>query len=336
MPYKPKGQEIALVSCCAVVLALDLALIIYVHLNRKYLPLKVKHLPSIYLAYVGAVFWFIGNTAFNAPSLFNFNLFSCVVYFAWIRMSLGVFLTLGVFLYRVYSLVCIFKWERRPVGRYFWWLTGSLVVASFTYALVAMALSDAHGFSYDEASANCKTGGLIYYFATAIIIILVLAIIVLTFMARRINSCFNESKELLILTFTITALMAVSIATQWITVGDNRAFWIRAVNMVLMVVVCNVFFLIVLGPPAYYSIFDREEYHKRFMHKLVKTDLWNKYDAEDCDTGSSLRFSFTTSYGSEDAVRLNFSGSTLNLPAEAHAPASMSKETHRNLSHISL
>ncbi|KAJ1944006.1 hypothetical protein EC988_006096, partial [Linderina pennispora] len=55
--------------------------------------------------------------------------------------------------------------------------------------------------------------------------------------------------------------------------------------MVLMVVVCNVFFLIVLGPPTYYSIFDREEYHKRFMHKLVKTDLWNKYDAEDCDTG---------------------------------------------------
>ncbi|KAJ1950528.1 hypothetical protein FBU59_000634 [Linderina macrospora] len=172
--------------------------------------------------------------------------------------------------------------------------------------------------------------------AIAIIAILVAAIIVLTFMARKINSCFNESKELIVITSSITVLVIASIASRWFATDNSRAFWMGVANMVLMVVACNVFFLVVLGPPTYHAIFHHEEHLKQFMYKLVKSDLYNKYNTEDCNTRGSLSFSFATSYGSEDAQRLNFSGSTLNLPAEAHAPTGMSKETHRNLSHISL
>ncbi|KAJ1723929.1 hypothetical protein LPJ53_001784 [Coemansia erecta] len=105
-----------------------------------------------------------------------------------------------------------------------------------------------------------------------------------TFLARNINTSFNEYKEML----AICAISSVAIAYQTVVhhvVGNYLIIrWARVTSTMFEMSACQVSLFILVGVPAYNCLFHREEYKKRWYAKMRADGMTARYGFEPSET----------------------------------------------------
>ncbi|KAI8326528.1 hypothetical protein GQ54DRAFT_307515 [Martensiomyces pterosporus] len=250
----------------------------YAFTQRSYPPLKSRNLPIMYLLYISMVCWFVGSIYVNHSSYMPKSWLICVATFSWLRMSLGVYLFFALFQIRVYFYISIFIWRRAARGKLLWALIAYQSVLSLAYAIVAAVLPKDLGYEYYADSYTCMNHNAIYYVGIGLVVFQFAVSLGLTFKARKINSRFNEFREfVVILTFTFVAGV-ISICTRMIRGLHDRRSTVDVLDTVAQFIPTQAYFFVVLGPPIYHSIVDRERHLAYFMSRMVEANLVRQYD----------------------------------------------------------
>ncbi|KAI8321375.1 hypothetical protein GQ54DRAFT_252414, partial [Martensiomyces pterosporus] len=232
----------------------------------------------MYGTYISMVCLFLGSAYVNQSSYFARSWVICVSTYAWVRMSLGVFMFIGLFQLRVYQYITIFIWKRRAVGKRLWIPIGYVYSISVIYAIASVALPQNHGFDYDSKEDACITQNAIYIFGLVLLGIQLVVTLMLTVKARKINACFNEFREIVAIIVLTCIAGVISACTRWLPSGPNKLFESRLVNTLAIFFATEVNFFIILGPPIYHSIFNKEEHLRYFMRRMKMTNLVRQYE----------------------------------------------------------
>ncbi|KAJ1965893.1 hypothetical protein GGI12_000465 [Dipsacomyces acuminosporus] len=272
------NRDLIVIGVCAGLLFFNLVILAYAFFNRRYLPLKSKNLPIMYLGFVAMLCWSIGSVYGYHSSYLNKNGVICAATFGVARMSLGSFLFIGLFQFRVYQYIVIFLWRKRAKGRYLWCPVLYLVTISFAYALAAFLLPPKWGFSYNVKNQTCHAQSPIFIFGLCVLVVQFAISVALTVKARTINACFNEYVEIIV-TISLTALSGVvTILVHWYPASPDQKYPLRIVETLAVLVFSQVYFVLILGPPIYHSLVDREQYLCYFMRRLMDYRLVREYD----------------------------------------------------------
>ncbi|KAI8321372.1 hypothetical protein GQ54DRAFT_298038 [Martensiomyces pterosporus] len=271
------NREVILISVCSALLFVDLVFLVYTFFQRKYLPLKSKNLPLMYWTYGSTVVWFIGDVYSYLTIAPKPSWIVCVITTAWLRMSLGGYLWMSLFQYRVYQFIVIFIWKRKLTGKYFWLPIAYIVLIPLIYGIVAAALPQDMGLKYIAQLQMCKGSNGFFYFSISFVFFQLLAFIFIIFMARNIHTCFNEYREIVICFIVATLALIAGIATFWVPLTPERIFILGALNTVLPIFIAQVYFFVLLGRPVYHSIFDKEEYLRFFLARMRQYNLIREY-----------------------------------------------------------
>ncbi|KAI8326530.1 hypothetical protein GQ54DRAFT_1418 [Martensiomyces pterosporus] len=295
------SRDLVVIGVCGGVLLVNFLVLAYAFVHRSYLPLKSKNLPIMYLTYVAMVCWFIGSVYSNHSSYLPKSWLICMATYGWARMSLGIFLFVALFQFRVYQYIAIFLWKRRATGAYLWVPVAYLVLISLSYGLAACLLPQSLGFAYYPETKSCHTQNAIFVSGLCMLALQFGVSVALTFKARKINACFNEYREIVI-TITLTALASlVSILARWLPGGTNTKYQLATAETFAMFIASQVHFFIILGPPVYHSIVDKDEYLRYFIERMRDLGLAREYDlVETAGSGSSA--SATSQMGTLVAV----------------------------------
>ncbi|KAI8322145.1 hypothetical protein GQ54DRAFT_297581 [Martensiomyces pterosporus] len=276
-------REVALIAACSAVLFVNLLFLVYTFFKRKYLPLKSKNLPLMYWTYFSTVMWFIGNIYSSLRIAPKTNWFTCVVTYTWLRMSLGGYLWMSLFQYRVYQYIVIFTWKRRITGRCLWLPLSYIVSIPLIYAVVAAALPQDIGFTFIAPLQMCTSSNWFFYLSISFVFFQLLVFAFIIYMARTIHTCFNEYREIVICFIVATLALIAGIATFWIPLTPSRVFLFGVLNTVLPLLIAQVYFIVLLARPIYHSIVDSEEYLKFFLNRMKESRLIREYQMANND-----------------------------------------------------
>ncbi|KAI8321373.1 hypothetical protein GQ54DRAFT_325070 [Martensiomyces pterosporus] len=281
-------REVILISVCTALLFKNFLFLLYTFFQRRYLPLKCKNLPLMYWTYFATVAWFIGNVYTNQTIAPKSSWFVCVVTYSWLKMSLGGYLWMSLFQFRVYQFIAIFIWKRRVQGKYLWYPVAYMVAIPLAYAIVAAALPQNIGLKYIPPLELCFGSKAYFYVAMALVFFQILAFIFIIFMARNIHTCFNEYTEILVCFFVALGALIGGIVTFWIPATPHRAFIFGTLNTVLPIATAQVYFYVLLVRPVYHSVFDKEEYLKFFLARMRQYNLIREYQMANNESTSGL------------------------------------------------
>ncbi|KAI8326529.1 hypothetical protein GQ54DRAFT_307516 [Martensiomyces pterosporus] len=193
-------------------------------------------------------------------------------------MSLGIYLFFALFQLRVYLYISIFNWKRRAKGVYLWVPIGYHVAVPLAYAIVAAALPQSLGYGYSPDTYTCMNHDAIYYIGIGLTAFQFLISAGLTFKARKINTCFNEFREFVIILAIAMVAGVLSICTRMMSGWQDRSYTVDALDTAAEFIPAQAYFFVVLGPPIYHSIVDKDEYLAYFMRKMLKANLVRQYD----------------------------------------------------------
>ncbi|KAJ1965610.1 hypothetical protein GGI12_000661 [Dipsacomyces acuminosporus] len=305
----PDKRDIAVVACCSVMMFVTFLILIYVNVNRSYIPFKCKNIPLINVLFVSTLMLLIGDVYVNHSSLLYTNRPICIVTVSWLRISFGMYNVVCCYTFRVYEYICIFRWKVRATGKYLWIPLALWVLIPLIYGILASTLPPDWGIGYDEDTRICTTSRPLYLMAVAFIIILLLVLGYATFVARRLNSCFNEFRELLPMIFYTLTAMVVQVAFRWIpSIGRNTFIYNTLVTMTDLFV-GQVSFYALVARPVYHCIVDREEYLNYFMYKLKQENLEQEYEMANGEhmvhTNSRMRMATASTPQSNSYTKLN-------------------------------
>ncbi|KAJ1955480.1 hypothetical protein GGI12_005549, partial [Dipsacomyces acuminosporus] len=285
-------RDLVVICVCSGILAVNLLMLLYAFTQRAYLPLKSKNLPIMYITYVSMVCWFLGSMYANQSSYFPLSWLICVSIYAWVRMSLGVFLFIGMFQLRVYHYITIFILQRRVLGRRLWLPVAYLCIISATYAVVAVALPQQYGFKYYASTDACVTQNVIYVVGYVLLGIQLVVTLGLSIKARKINACFNEFREIIIIIALACLAGIISACTRWIAHSSpSKAFWVEAIDTLALFFASEVNFVVILGPPLYHSVFNREEHLQYFIHRMKHCNLVKEYEMANNERSGAMNMS---------------------------------------------
>ncbi|ORX73074.1 hypothetical protein DL89DRAFT_255220 [Linderina pennispora] len=210
-------------------------------------------------------------------------------------MSFGTFLWVALFQLRIWQYLLIFRWKQRAVGRYLLWPAIYVFVLIVPYTVAAILFPPSIGFEYFPENNDCVTKAPVYMFAIAIIVIELCSAIALTYLARNINTCFREFREIVIIISTTVAATVASIIVRWIPNTTGSKFYKGMLDTSFMLIAAQLYLIVLLSKPIYHSIVDPNEYVEYFMHRLRTQNLMQEYSISTAGQVDNLTSTLRTS-----------------------------------------
>ncbi|KAJ1718055.1 hypothetical protein LPJ61_006904, partial [Coemansia biformis] len=247
----------------AVMMLLNTILYVYAMVHHKYPPLRAKNLKLISVLWLCMVTWYIGiiGTDFNLHHLFGAKS-GCLLFGLWFRAFLGIFAFLYIHSMRMYIYIRIFVHFKKVTYRVH--LVGFVIYAIFVvgYGLPMSILGSQLSVKYIKELETCVYGRLVAELSFSIIWIGWAGMLLITFLARNINTSFREYHEMLL----IVALCSTAVVYETIAHHINKRYtfhrWSRVLAAFIEYIANQTSLVILLGTPVYNCIFHREEYKR--------------------------------------------------------------------------
>ncbi|ORX73072.1 hypothetical protein DL89DRAFT_265228 [Linderina pennispora] len=263
---------------------------VYAYANRSYLPLKAKNIPLMIYTFISSVLWYFGDiyTFFTLP---KYNRVTCVAANSWLRMCLGGYLWMSLFQARLYQYISIFIWKQRVKGKYFWYPMIYMVSIPLVYGIVSIALPEENGIRYVPERKGCDGSMNLFYMSISFCFLQMLAFIFVLFYSRHINTCFSEYRQVVWCFIVACVCLIIGIATAWIPLTPERIFIFGALNTMLPILVAQVYFFVILGPPVFHCMFNRQKHLSYFAQRLRESNMTREYQLAH-DTSMKLSNSY--------------------------------------------
>ncbi|ORX69449.1 hypothetical protein DL89DRAFT_267670 [Linderina pennispora] len=272
------GWDTAVVVFGAAMLAIDLVVMLYIVWNRKYPPIRAKNIPLLVVLFVSLVIWYIGSIA-TQLDVGNINSFSgsCILFAIWFRVLLGVFLFTFVNVFRLYTYIRIFRY-RKPVKGWSYWIPVIIfLVIILAFGLTTTLLHESLGVFLIEGIDVCRYTIRFKEIAFGIVWFGWLAVILSTFLARNINTSFNEYYEMLAVCIITSIAIAYETIIQHILANYILFIWSRTTSALIEVIAGQVTFFILVTTPVYNCLVNREGYQKAFFEKMHNDGMTARY-----------------------------------------------------------
>ncbi|KAJ1987242.1 hypothetical protein GGI25_005923 [Coemansia spiralis] len=246
---------------------------------REYPPLKAKNMPLIAMLYLCMLIWYLGTigTNYNTPGHFNFSS-SCILFATWFRVYLGVFLFLHLHIFRIYTYIRIFKRLRRVTVKVYVYGAAIYLVIILGYGVPLTVLRSTLSVQYLPELGTCYYGTTFAELTFAIIWAGWFSIVAITFIARDINTSFNEYHEMVLITTIGSITLTYQTISQNISRGYTLRVWSRAIGTFSEYLVSQTSLFILLCVPVYNCMFHREEYKRRFFEKMRADGMVARYN----------------------------------------------------------
>ncbi|KAJ1931548.1 hypothetical protein EC988_009752, partial [Linderina pennispora] len=134
------------------------------------------------------------------------------------------------------------------------------------------------GIQYVEDTMICKANKPIYFFAVAVLISLLVVCAVFTYMARDIQSSFNEFRELLATFFVTIIAILVQVILRWVPNISGNEFAYNTLVTLTDFIVCQVNFYFLVSKPTFHCLVNREAYLRFFLKKLRRENNESVYE----------------------------------------------------------
>ncbi|KAJ1864214.1 hypothetical protein LPJ73_000322 [Coemansia sp. RSA 2703] len=110
--------------------------------------------------------------------------------------------------------------------------------------------------------------------------------LLVTFLARNINTSFKEYREMLAI--CLIASMAIAYQTVVHHVVRNYLIvrWTRVTSTMMEMTACQISLFILVGVPAYNCLFHKEDYKKRWYTKMRADGMTARYGFEPSQTSN--------------------------------------------------
>ncbi|KAJ2456571.1 hypothetical protein GGF42_003188 [Coemansia sp. RSA 2424] len=279
MSYPVDKREVAVVGINSAVMFISFMVLVYINVNRAYIPLKCKNIPLINALYMTMFLWFIGDIYTYQPTLVHASRPICIATMSWLRMSLGIFSVINCHLLRIYQYQCIFQWRIHATGKHLWIPVALLwAILPLTYGILASVLPEDKGNSYIADPPMCLAEKPIYFVAVAFTVILMLFWVYATVLMRRVNVCFNEYRELLVVVITITLVVVMQVVLRWIPAIGDSGFTYNTLTSMSDVLIGQISLFLLVYKPAYHCLVDKDEYLKYFLRTLKRENRQTEYE----------------------------------------------------------
>ncbi|KAJ2725657.1 hypothetical protein GGI07_001157 [Coemansia sp. Benny D115] len=271
-------REVAVVGVNTTLISISFIALVYVNINRSYVPLKCKNIPLLNILFLTMFFWYLGDIYTYQPSLVTVSRPVCIATMSWLRMSLGVYSVISCHIFRIYQYLCIFEWKVKASGWYLWSAVCLWLVVPLVYGVFATALPESRGTSYVAEPPMCLAHKPAYFAAVALLVLLMVCWIWATVLMRRVHVCFNEYRELLVVIVSTVIVILMQVVLRWVPGVGDSGFAFNTMASVSDVCIAQVGFFVLISRPAYHCLVDREEYLRRFLHTLRRENRQAEYE----------------------------------------------------------
>ncbi|PIA13289.1 hypothetical protein COEREDRAFT_104188 [Coemansia reversa NRRL 1564] len=273
------NREVAVMGVNTVLISLSLATVVLVHLNRTYIPLKCKNIPLIYTLFCTMFLWYIGDIFTYQPTLVKASRPICILTMSWMRISLGIYSVVSCHIFRIYQYYCIFKLRIRATGWYLWIPIAIWSLLPLSYGIMASTMSaNGIGNAFIEGPPMCISHKPLYFVAVGFLILLLICWIYATLMMSRVNVCFNEYRELLVVIICTISIVILQVVLRWIPNVGNSGFGYNTFASISDMLIGLVGLLVIVFKPLFHCYFGRREYLSYFLHTLKQNHLQTQYE----------------------------------------------------------
>ncbi|KAJ2884424.1 hypothetical protein H4R27_002101 [Coemansia aciculifera] len=309
MTYPVDKREVTVVGINAAIMFISFLVVVYVNVNRSYIPLKCKNIPLINALYTTMFLWFIGDIYTYQPTLVHASRPICIATMSWLRMSLGVYSVISCHLLRIYQYQCIFEWRIRANGKHLWIPAALWTILPLTYGILASVLPEDKGNSYVADPPMCIAEKPVYFVAVAFTVVLMILWVYATVLMRRVNVCFNEYRELLVVIITTILVVLTQVVLRWIPAIGDSGFAYNTMASMSDVLMGQISLFVLIYKPAYHSLTDKDEYLKYFLRTLKRENRQTEYELANGEDMARISSSFA---GRKSYSGLGHSGSRMH------------------------
>ncbi|KAJ1736166.1 hypothetical protein LPJ61_000125 [Coemansia biformis] len=308
------GGGIAIIVICVLIILCNFAAATYCFIRRKYLPIKARNLPNMYLTCVAILMTFIGNVNTATFSGAGKEWMICTIAVGWLGMALGGMVFVAMLQLRAYSYFSVFILRRRAVGVFFILPVAYLIMLSVIYGALAFILAPSVGFDYIANDNTCVAGAGIYYTGMVFMIIQILVLGLLLFKARKMVSCFHEFRTMLIVYGVGVLCAIILVAINHVKWSSDQLVVYGILKILFAFIPQQVYFWIILAMPIYHSFRHPGSYLHSFVETVEEKGLSQVYEmAGKCPLGeisdlSDAGKSRRVTMDSQHSAGSNFSG----------------------------
>ncbi|KAJ1899885.1 hypothetical protein LPJ66_001828 [Kickxella alabastrina] len=198
---------------------------------------------------------------------------------------------------RLYIYYQIFDKLKPITYRVYLYGTITYIAIIAVYSIPTTILQHQLAVEYDYTYRVCRYGVVFTEMAFTLAWIGCISVLVLAFLARHINTSFNEYRKILL----ICLLCILTLVYQTVVHNVFRKYiiarWARLTTVLIEYLSSQASLFILLGTPAYNCLFHREKYREKWFAKMRADNLVSKYgfDVDTPYTGASdLQVSETT------------------------------------------
>ncbi|KAJ2781211.1 hypothetical protein H4R18_003030 [Coemansia javaensis] len=271
-------MDVATIAVGSGLFAATSALVAYGWCNHRYQPIRAKNLPQTTLMVVCGAVWFAGNVAANGHVRADGGgvWARCRLWHVWIRMAFE-FLFFCCVLARIAALYWLLVRRKRVRGWSSFVPFAALVPCIAAFCIVGQLIPPWLSVWYDPGAALCLEARVYRACGLALLWAVWGLVIVFTWLARNIQSSFNEARTSLM----VVAAMLVSLLQTTVDeavhapVAAHRAA--RIASTCTDFVVANLVVWILLAHPVYQSLFNRKRYSANWRSRLVSDGFRREY-----------------------------------------------------------
>ncbi|KAJ2158370.1 hypothetical protein GGF46_003818 [Coemansia sp. RSA 552] len=257
---------------------LNTLLFLYVLWNRNYKPLKAKNIRLISVLYLSMMIWGLGTlgTDFNLKDMFDFP-GSCLLFGLWFRILVGTFMFIFVHILRLYIYIRIFKRFQRVTLKVYVVATVIYLVFILSFGIPISILRSKLTIVFAPQLSTCIYGTVFIELSFAIVWAGWLAILIITYSARNINTSFKEYREMLLIVFLGSTSIVYQSVIHHIVQDFTVHRWTRVTSAFVEYVASQTSLVILLWTPVYNCMFHREEFQRRFFEKMQADGMSARY-----------------------------------------------------------
>ncbi|KAJ2557391.1 hypothetical protein EV175_001375 [Coemansia sp. RSA 1933] len=274
-------REVAVIGVNSAVMAISLLAIIYVNMNRTYVPLKCKNIPLLNTLFAAMFAWYVGDIFTYQPSAVHASRATCIVAMSWLRMSLGIYAVVACHIFRIYQYQCIFRWRIRATGRRLWIAVAAGAMVPLVYGILASALparSGGNDYIVSSSGAMCVTYKPLYFVAVGLLVLLLGCWAYATSAVNGINVCFDEYRELVAVIACTIVVVVLQVVLRWVPGIGDSGFGYNTMASISDIVVGQVSLFALIARPAFHCFYDRDRYLRHFLHTLRRENRESEYE----------------------------------------------------------
>ncbi|KAJ2784446.1 hypothetical protein GGI15_002247 [Coemansia interrupta] len=212
-------------------------------------------------------------------------------------MSLGVYSVISCHIFRIYQYHCIFRWRIRASGRYLWIPIALWALFPLVYGILASALPEDKGTLMVADPPMCFAHKPAYFVALSFLLVLILCWIYATLLMNRVNVCFNEYRELIIVIVSTILVVLIQVVLRWVPAVGDSGFAYNTMTSMTDILIGQVSFLVLVSKPAFHCLYDRDAYLKVFLQTLKKENRHSEYELANGEEIGRI----SSSYNPEDS-----------------------------------